>query len=169
MSASPQLPASWNREQLAWAAGLVDGEGWFGINHNKPQKTGVRVYGHPTLSVAQCDRRVLDKLQNALAIGKVGGPYKKKTEHHNDFYLFYVNTFERLQHSTALLWTWLSPVKRAQAAKALCTYIEMSQRPRLRSGPKPRTVMCHPIRKHAAHGLCMPCYQTKWRGTRNVK
>ena len=151
------------REQLAWAAGFIDGEGHFGLHVTKGRPTDTRKYASPELTVAQCDRRSLDKLQKILGVGKVGGPYKKDNAKWSDYCLFYVSGLEKIEKAVNLLWPWLGEVKRDQVTSTFAEYREFRNRPKLPMGPKPRTAVCHPERKHFAKGLCTSCYQTKWR------
>lgn len=98
------------REELAWAAGLFDGEGHVGSGTHRPD-----IY----LSVSQVDRRVLDRFCSAVALGAVYGPYdhpviQRRGNEQPRFY-FQTQRFETVQAIVAMLWTWLSPVKRDQA------------------------------------------------------
>ena len=110
--------ATW-REELAWCAGFFDGEGHIG--------TGIgRIKGKWTarplrLNVSQTDRFVLDRFRDAVGIGRVTGPYLNTKRRPNEAPVFYfqVARFESVQAVVALLWTWLSPVKREQAQAAL--------------------------------------------------
>lgn len=156
------------REELAWAAGFVDGEGHFGLHKTRGRPTDSRGYGSPELTVAQCDRQVLDRLQQALNLGVVGGPYTPKKTNHNLVYLFYVHGFERVQAIICLLWPWLSPVKRKQVKRTLHEYHIFNSRPKLSMGPKPKTPTCHPNQPHFAKGLCSTCYQLNWRQQRKL-
>lgn len=153
-----------NREELAWAAGFVDGEGYTGFHIcQKSRPTDQRQYGAISLTVSQCHKEPLERLQKALGVGKLWGPYKKKKENHRDSYSFSVTGFEKTQAAIAMLWTWLGPIKREQASNAIKGYTAFNNRPKLKMGPKPRATTCHPDRKHAAHGLCESCYQMSWR------
>ena len=155
-----------NREELAWAAGFLDGEGYFGLHKSHGRPTDKRAYYRPYISAAQCDRQVLDRLQACLQMGVVKGPYLRIKKNHNDAFLFYVCNFEKAQAAIALLWYWLSPVKRAQAKEALLDFKEICKRPRLRPGPVPKIPTCHPERKHGALGLCENCYQAEYNRSR---
>lgn len=147
-----------NREELAWAAGFIDGEGSF-ILHKTHGKKGKREYGRPRLDVSQVDRRVLDKLRGILQFGKVYGPYRPQKKNHNDFYLFSVRGLEEVQFILGAVWQWLSSVKQEQAKNVLLAYYELNNRPRLPYGPVPRIPKCHPERKNSARGMCAVCYQ----------
>lgn len=151
------------REELAWAAGFIDGEGHIGTHEcQKSRPTDQRNYVAISINVSQCNRQPLDRLQKTLELGKVWGPYKKKNKTHSDFYLFSVTGIERTQQALAKIWEWLGDIKKVQATEALRKYQEFNSRPKLKLGPKPRTAACHPDRKHAAHGLCQSCYQTSY-------
>lgn len=109
-----------NRESLAWAAGLADGEGSFVV----VRRVGVKS-GHlpqPTFAIGQVDRQVLDRFQSATGFGKVYGPYLaygKGREKHRAVYQLHVYGFEQVQALTAMLWPWLGQVKRQQAKAKL--------------------------------------------------
>lgn len=102
-----------NREELAWAAGLFDGEGC-----TRTAQGPRRQYMKAWLTVSQNDRQVLDRFQAAVGVGKVYGPYAARGRK-NPQYQFVVSDFPQVQAVVAMLWTWLSPVKRAQAKVAL--------------------------------------------------
>jgi LAGLIDADG endonuclease len=59
-----------NHTELAWAAGFIDGEGCFSI------LKGVK-YSYFRLTVAQVDRRPLDRLAKIFELGNVKGPYQR--------------------------------------------------------------------------------------------
>ena len=122
-----------NREELAWAAGFVDGEGHFGLHLSQGKKS--RPYGAITLNVAQKDRQVLDRFQAALGVGKVYGPYSHGAKP-TKYFAFFSHNFEHTQAAIAMLWPWLSLVKRLQAKQTLLAYAEYLRRPKLKMGPK---------------------------------
>lgn len=102
--------------ELAWCAGFVDGEGHFGCGI---RSAGFRPYPAPHLNVHQVDRFVLDRMVSALGVGKVDGPYGPYSGNRQAHYQFVLGDFEGVQASIALLWKWLSPIKRAQASEVL--------------------------------------------------
>ena len=102
------------REELAWAAGFFDGEGYIGVTLAKRAITPRIV-----ISIAQVDRSVLDKFQSAVGVGKVYGPYTQRHPKSNPYYQLSIAGFPFVQHTVAQMWTWLSPVKQAQAKAAL--------------------------------------------------
>lgn len=93
--------------ERAWAAGFIDGEGSFGIQNQERRKP--LIY----LSAGQADRRVLDRLQAVLGVGKVYGPYKPRKKGHSEYYYYRV-TGEKVEAAAEIVWPYLSPVKREQ-------------------------------------------------------
>lgn len=101
------------REQLAWAASLFNGEG----------STGSYRRHRAIVTLSQGDRWVLDQFRSAVMdLAEVRGPYKVNGptpgRAYKPRYTFAVQTFEKCQAIIAMLWPWLSPEKRAQAAVA---------------------------------------------------
>jgi len=106
--------------EFAWAAGFIDGEGSFCFLPGKRTKSG-SIHGGIKFSVAQVDRRVLDRLHKALGgFGNVNGPHGPYTNGPRlGQYQYQVSNFERVQQIVCLTWKYLSPIKREQAKKAL--------------------------------------------------
>lgn len=103
-----------NREQLAWAAGVFDGEGWASsARYNR--KTGGRT-ATLVIGVGQAHRGLLDRFQVAVGIGNVTGPTKsRKTQ----MWAFRAHGFESVQAIFAMLYPWLGSIKRAQIQAVL--------------------------------------------------
>lgn len=132
-----------DREDLAWAAGFFDGEGniRFNTRKNKNATNPKRLYGTPQISLAQVHKAALKRFQRAVhGLGNIYGPYTHGKQKKNPYWLFNTSSFEQAQAIVAMLWPWLGPVKRAQAKDALRQAKKYAQRPRLKTGPKPRTV-----------------------------
>src|SRR5437773_1884658 len=97
------------REELAWAAGFFDGEGWVGTG----LRSGRR---YPRLAVGQTNRFVLDQFLTTVRVGHIHGPYAysgRKTP----IYYYETNGCHHVRAVIAMLWTWLSPAKREQALR----------------------------------------------------
>lgn len=102
-----------DREALAWAAGLFDGEGYIGYCVSGG-------YGHLRVTVGQKDPEVLYRFNKAIGgFGRVSGPS-------NGMWAVNFYTFERGQAVIALLWRWLATPKRRQACGALRAYLDYS-------------------------------------------
>ena len=108
--------------ELAWAAGLFDGEGCVRFRRGGTTKTGKPRYRQAALDLAQVDRAVLDRFQSAVGCGRIYGPYKSRNAKHRPHYVFAGVSHANIQAIVAMLWKWLSPVKRAQATKALMAW-----------------------------------------------
>lgn len=104
-----------SREELAWAAGFFDGEGNIRFDPRPGRKNG-----WCQMQIAQTDRRVLDRFQTAvMGIGKVYGPYKQRHPKSKPYFQYSAQGFEFVQAAAAILWQWLSPVKRDQVKRTL--------------------------------------------------
>ena len=114
-----------NREELAWAAGFVDGEGTFSC---KMHDTASSRKGYPTFAIQQTGSLIaLDRFAKVIEdagvpVKRYGpyGPYKNNlgTRPH---YRVEAYGFEKVQAIAALLWTWLSAIKREQIVSVLYT------------------------------------------------
>lgn len=106
-----------NREELAWAAGLFDGEGSIYIRKEKA-KTSDRILKYIQIDIGQTDRQVLDRFQKAVnGLGKVYGPYTTRSRVHKEWnqrWEFKGASFEHVQAIIAMLYQFLSPVKQGQ-------------------------------------------------------
>lgn len=72
--------SGWTPENIAWVAGIIEGEGSF----HYTEKTARR------LRIRMTDKDVLDKIKSILKIGTLHGPYKKKNPKHKDAWEFSV-------------------------------------------------------------------------------
>jgi hypothetical protein len=98
------------REELAWAAGLFEGEGTVSYN---------------ATAIFMCDEDRLRAFRQALGFGTVG-PHTKRRNQRQPQYKWYAQSFEGVQATAALLWEWLGPRRRAQFKR----FLEYRQRPR---------------------------------------
>ena len=121
---------AWDREALAWVAGIYEGEGT------------VYAYGNSncwhkrvTLHIVQNEREILDRLVRVLKLGRVSGPHRNS--HGKFHYTFGAYTFEQVQQALVLFWPWLSERRKRQARIALLSSAT-ELRLRRKSGPKKR-------------------------------
>lgn len=95
-----------NREQLAWAAGVFDGEGWAtSARRNNATKAMTATL---VLGVGQKHREMLERLAAATGLGSITGPTKP------GMWAWRVHGFAKVQAVFAMLWPWLGSVKRDQ-------------------------------------------------------
>ena len=105
-----------NDLELAWAAGLFDGEGSFTL-HTAHQGS---VY--PIASMHQVDRYVLDRFRDAVDTGKVYGPYAPHGLGNKPMYEWLSHGESKFRKVFLSLRPWLSPIKVAQAELVLEKY-----------------------------------------------
>jgi hypothetical protein len=106
--------------ELAWVAGFFDGEGYVGASGSSGMRT-------LEMSIAQATTAsvpaTLTRVRLALGVGSLYGPRMPRSPWSKlPQYVWRTNAFEEVQFVTATLWTWLGPVKRAQAREALLRY-----------------------------------------------
>lgn len=104
---NPKIP--FNREELAWCAGFLDGEGWFSSIKNKRGNIGCEI------GASQVRIEPLNRLVTILG-GKIDGPIVTT---HQDKYSWKISSFEQVQSIVSLLWKWLSEPKREDASRML--------------------------------------------------
>lgn len=110
-----------NREELAWAAGFIDGEGCFGF-YTYTQRSKPTLYGMLKLDVSQANREPLDRLQKALGVGHVTGPHKRKNPKWAPIYHLQVYGIVDILIVVEALSPWLCSIKRTQVADAITAY-----------------------------------------------
>jgi hypothetical protein len=145
-----------NREELAWAAGWFDGEGFIGLRGRAL-----------SMAIPQTDPRPLRRFQSAvLGLGIIDGPWQPRTAHWKPKWTWRVQSFENVQAVVGLLWAFLSEPKREQARKALTAY---AGRSRLRASPNAATCLSG----HADWSIrpdgrryCLTCYRQAHPGVR---
>jgi len=128
--------------QLAWAAGLFDGEGCTsaGIDRRRPNSLRIQASVGQSSHSADLIPSVLVRFHEAVGgMGAIGAPYLD--ERSGTFaYQWRAGSFEEVQAVIALLWRNLGTVKRAQAAEALVRFRMQygTIRPRYRTPTRPR-------------------------------
>ena len=105
---------------LAWAAGLFEGEGCVRVNHRADKRNPKRhLYHGLTLSIGMCDREPLDTFAEAAGVGKVMGPYGPYGKpHHSPFFSYALHGKVAARVMEGLL-PWLSQRRRQQYTDVL--------------------------------------------------
>lgn len=106
-----------SRLELAWAAGLFDGEGNAGTHVSRTGPLG-REYLYLTLQIGMADRATLERFAAAVGHGTVKGPYHSSSykPHHAPMYRWSVQGRKAEAVANKLL-PFLSPVKSAQVRR----------------------------------------------------
>lgn len=94
-----------DREELAWASGLYEGEGNIGVHR------GI------VLRVAMCDEDMVRRFAQILGL-TVQGPYANGEGHKDVWYAAAYNV-ERVQYAAAAMWSWLGRRRKDQVKAAL--------------------------------------------------
>lgn len=95
------------REEAAWAAGFIDGEGCFMFSSNKAK-----------FAVAQVRREPLERLCQLFGLGRVTGPYAYQANQ-KPHYRYELTGLSRIQFVMDTVWPFLSEPKREQASEVL--------------------------------------------------
>lgn len=104
-------PKVWNREELAWAAGLFEGEGavcWnaAGLGRRRAQAC-----------MSSTDEDVIRHFAAVVKVGRVHGPYTK--DGRKPVWKWVAAHFPATQAVVAMLWPWLGERRRATAVRVL--------------------------------------------------
>lgn len=106
------------REDLAWAAGLFEGEGSFFINNKKADG---KHYQGVTASLGSTDRDVLERFQAVLGVGHIR-KHSPGDERWRQSWQWGTGKFEHAQYVACLLWPWLCERRRGQVHEALLAH-----------------------------------------------
>jgi hypothetical protein len=101
-------------EQLAWAAGLFEGEGWIVV---RPKRTRGELRHRAQLGLQSADVDVVRHFASVVGVGNVGGPYGH--EGYKPSWLWQTASFEYVQATIAMLWPWLGERRRGRAKEVL--------------------------------------------------
>lgn len=113
-----------NREQLAWAAGIFEGEGTIAT-----RRIGKREQDRAIVaSIRMTDEDVIKRFHSIVKVGNVQGPSKPKNPKWKPLWTWQTGSFEGSQAVTALLWAWLCSRRRAKIVKLLTEYHQIKSR-----------------------------------------
>jgi hypothetical protein len=116
--AQPRLPIRPDREELAWAAGFFDGEGTTCISVNRKAGTSRGPSLQIHVSLPQVGPWCLFRFRQA--VGGLGAIYPVPPRNgHQPQHRWQIGSFEGAQAVIAMLWPFLTSVKRKQAADCL--------------------------------------------------
>ena len=96
-----------SREELAWAAGLFEGEGSI-----------IPVGKAVSLSLTMCDEEVVKRFNAIFGVGQIR-PRKKLAKHYKTPWEWRCGRFEHSQAVLAMMWPWLGSRRKARAKELL--------------------------------------------------
>ena len=120
------MPATWTRENLAWLAGLFEGEGCISTHQGK---TG-RAYW--ILQIQMTDEDVVRRAAEVAGAGMVTGPYSSRRENRKPQWAWRACKRGDVYALLVALWPWLRTRRRARAREAL-----LALPPVIRKGCRP--------------------------------
>ncbi len=99
-----------SKVDLAWAAGLFEGEGCITLSKNCP-----------VLQLNMTDQDVVQHFHRVVGFGTVAGPYPKGGGPHKPYWVWRCSGTEYPQALIAMLWEWLGGRRRRRAMTVLAT------------------------------------------------
>ena len=128
-----KMPGMTEDQELAWLAGLLEGEGAFMI-HWKVSSAGVR---YPTFAVAcnLCDGDVLERVARVANVGTFSGPHPPQNPKHSPFWRWAV----RKRKDVAALCAKLLPMmgtRRSAKIREILSLFEETGRAEWRHGTR---------------------------------
>ena len=115
-------------DEIAWAAGLWDGEGWVGPLAHRSHAGYFVVEAEVKQSGSELPE-VLTRFHRIVGAGRVYGPILQK-HGWRDVYRWRTGGIDNVERVVRILWPWLGEIKREQARRALAVVRAQPQLPR---------------------------------------
>lgn len=131
-------------DEIAWAAGLWDGEGWVGLGAHRSHAGYFVVDAEVKQSGSELPE-VLSRFQRVVETGRIHGPIRQKNGW-NDVYRWRASGIEHVERVMRILWPWLGEVKREQARRAFA--VIRAQPPLPRGNPAWGSHKSHCVHGH---------------------
>lgn len=141
-------------KDIYWIAGLLEGEGWFGITQNHAL----------VISIAMSD---LDVMEKAARLLKVNPPISQNLTNQKQYKPYWKQSFKISVCRAAASWMMMLYPLMGERRKEQIRESLKAWRSSTRRGQGQRKdgfvrADCHPDRENAAYGLCQSCYMKKW-------
>ena len=104
-----------NREELAWASGLFEGEGSMGYYPTSGSR------GQLQMQMSMTDEDPIRRFAQAVGVGRVSGPYRNKPKD-KQLWRWAAWRHEEIQAAVAMLWGGLGRRRKEQAKKSLSAH-----------------------------------------------
>ena len=113
-----------NKEDLAWCAGIFEGEGTISTRMTLPKSNSRRKQRDRSIiiKIKMTDLDVLQKFNLIIGFGNLTGPYF--LEGRKPYYIWQTGKFEYVQATCAMLWRWLCSRRQAKIIDILTLYKE---------------------------------------------
>jgi len=137
--------------EIAWAAGLFEGEGSIGASRNRKKKTQT-----PLLQLSMTDGDTVQRFASILGLGRTYRPYDRGLNC-KPSYTWRLTSFEKAQAVIAMFWPWLGVRRKKRALEILAE----GRAQRVKQAFRQHCPKGHPL---SGNNLYISC-----RGTRNCK
>lgn len=109
----------WTRENLAWCAGIVEGEGYIGV-----RRTGTKGSLSLVVSIEMSDQDVILRFAKYIGMGTVAGPFRRNSPaHHKPTWTYGVYGYQAYGLLIAIL-PWLCQRRQAKALSGIKEWLE---------------------------------------------
>jgi hypothetical protein len=106
---------------IAWAAGLFEGEGYITMFRMK-----AHVLHSIRLGIQMTDRDVLEKFCEIVECGKVGGPHRYSRPHHKPTYVWGIGNRTDVERILLAFLPWLGERRSAKAREMLAEIAKLN-------------------------------------------
>ena len=156
------IAANWTRENIAWAAGLFEGEGSISIKRQTAQ-----------LSLGMTDEDVVRRFYSIIGIGKIYGPYRDKRKlTHKQMWIWTIGGARQCQAVLAALWNHLGKRRKHKAEEAIIrcsTWSHPRDRIKCKLGHLYTEENSYEWNGHRQCKLCMSLAQAKHAAKRRLE
>lgn len=148
-----------NREDIAWAAGLFEGEGCITVSTRRMK--------YVNLTLAMCDRDAVERFRDAVGVGTIR-LRRKAPQGGKPLWIWSANSFEHAQAVVARLWPGLCSRRRSRAREILLA-VQASQRLRLTNRQMESCSIADCELRPVARNLCGKHYLSATRSERYAR
>lgn len=152
-----------SKNELLWASGLFEGEGWISIQAFTPQ-----------VGIQSTDKDVLERFQAAIGLGNI---YHRKTRIYDyekihtrkEQWAWRVSGFEKSQAVIAMLWFGLGSRRRARAKEVLGVANSAAFKRIVRKSRVPTITVCGEVQQYWKGCRCDKCKQANTLYTEELR
>jgi hypothetical protein len=144
-----------NEVEVAWVAGLLEGEGYFcGVNRTRRTPEPIVQLSMQDRDVVEKFRSILGGTQSITAYDRMG--QKNYKEYHKPIYTLFIRGYAAIR----IMQTILPHMGERRATKIREAIDIWNNRP-VKKREMRLPPICHPEKRHYCQGLCKACYSNK--------
>ena len=121
---------NWTRENLAWASGLFEGEGWIGWKKGEYRSRTDKSGPHLEMRLGMTDEDVVQRFTEVVGVGSTYGPYRKFAPDGREIkpsWSFIASGKEAYAIAIAM-WPWLHARRKEQVQTAVIGWTNTPER-----------------------------------------